>query len=655
MRCASASLPLATKTLALAMIAGFALTASAAHARPSKKYNVERSADRSSDESDSGSEDERGRWRSGSAAIIVDGNTGKVLYEENADALRHPASVTKVMTLYLLFEQLEAGNLKLTSQLPVSAKASAQQPSKLGLAPGSTIEVEDAIKAIVTRSANDVAVVIAEAIGGSESGFAELMTAKAQSLGMRRTTYRNASGLPNPNQLTTARDLSILGRAVQDRFPKYYKYFSTRTFYYRGRAIGNHNRLLGRVDGVDGIKTGYTRASGFNLLTSVKRGDRYLVGVVLGGRSGGSRDNRMADLIGDYLPRAYAGRRTAPMVAERGDGAAPDQLALAAPLPQAADRDEMAPRIAPLPPARQMEVRQAALDGGTTEEPDQGDEVETASLPEEPQVRAGSNAPITPTAVKTVAIQRPTQAKVASFSTTPGVLGYLSSSSQTMVDPVREAENLAKARAAARAVAGEIPMPAAQANRRITGTNVARADQATGRGSARVAGAPVRTASLVPMVPAPRPEKATAAAAPVKDQDRVPAQRPQAAAPAKPAEPQKVASLAPAAPKAAPEPAPAAAKAAEKAADQRPASARSGWVIQIGAYDRESEARAKLDLARSKMKGAAGSADPYTEKVTKGSTELYRARFAGFDDQDSANRACRLLKRNDFACISLRN
>ena len=156
--------------------------------------------------------------------------------------------------------------------------------------PGSTIAVEDAIKGIVTRSANDASVVVAEAIAGDEDDFAKLMTRKAQALGMTRTVYKNASGLPDDDQITTARDQSILGRAVQERFPRYYKYFSTRSFTFRGQSIGNHNRLLGRVEGVDGIKTGYIRASGFNLVTSVHRGNRYVVAVVMGGSSAGSRD-----------------------------------------------------------------------------------------------------------------------------------------------------------------------------------------------------------------------------------------------------------------------------------------------------------------------------------------------------------------------------
>jgi D-alanyl-D-alanine carboxypeptidase len=258
------------------------------------------------------------------SAVVVDVNSGRTLYESAADGLRHPASITKVMTLYMLFEQLEAGRLTLNSPLPVSAYAAAQAPTKLGLHTGDTLRVEDAINGMVTRSANDAAVAVAEALGGSEANFAAMMTRKARSLGMTRTVYRNASGLPDPGQITTARDLAILGIAVQDRFPRYYRYFATRSFVYRGRGIANHNRLLGNVEGVDGIKTGYTRASGFNLLTSVRRGERQLVAVIMGGRSGGSRDASMRQLIDAWMPRAYAGnRQTRSLLADASSAPAP--------------------------------------------------------------------------------------------------------------------------------------------------------------------------------------------------------------------------------------------------------------------------------------------------------------------------------------------
>src|SRR3954467_10215888 len=235
------------------------------------------------------------------AAIVIDDKSGQVLHEDHADEPRHPASLPKIMTLYLLFEQLEAGTGKLHTPSPISTQAAIQNPTKLGLKANQTINVEDAIKGLVTKSANDAAVVVAEAIGGSEDEFAKLMTLKARALGMTSTTYVNASGLPALEQITTARDQAVLGRSVQHRFPGYYQYFATPSFHYKGVVMHNHNALLRQVKGVDGIKTGYTEASGYNLVSSVRRDDRHIVAVVLGGTSNAARDARMRQLIEDHI------------------------------------------------------------------------------------------------------------------------------------------------------------------------------------------------------------------------------------------------------------------------------------------------------------------------------------------------------------------
>ncbi|MDQ0504792.1 D-alanyl-D-alanine carboxypeptidase [Xanthobacter agilis] len=618
MRTASASLSLLTKGLAVAFLAGFVLTTTAADAKPRKSAQTERSKSSSKTKKAAATrtivQDDGGRWHYGSSAIVVDANTGRVLYEDDADALRHPASVTKVMTLYLLFEQIEAGRLKLSSDLPVSAKAAAQSPTKLGLRPGSTLEVEDAIKGIVTRSANDAAVVIAEALGGTESNFAEMMTQKARALGMSRTTFRNASGLPNPNQVTTARDLSVLGRAIQDRFPKEYRYFATRTFYFRGEAIGNHNRLVGSVEGVDGIKTGYTQASGFNLLTSLKRDDRYMVAVVLGGRSAGSRDARMRSLLAETLPRAYAGARTAPKITEDDDGPIAMVAPLSAPLPRAADREAIPVHdVAPLP-----KPQYAVL----APEP-----ATTASIPTTGSVKSGSVAPIRPVAVKTVSIQRPVAASAAApavsaaasataaargFSNSAGVLGYM--------EPTA-------------------PAPAAQA---VTTAAQGRARQPAPKPQTVADGSGEKDASRY--APPPRPTTMAERAAHVVAQETPMSAPMSAQAPARAAQPvaEKPIRTASIAPVAIPE------------RSEKPATARSGWGIQIGAFGAEKEARAKLDLAQNKAHSVLGGADPYTEKTVKGSTALYRARFTGLDEK-SAKAACRLLQRNAFACMTIKN
>ncbi len=233
------------------------------------------------------------------AAIVVHVDSGDVLFDRYSNERRYPASLTKMMTLYLLFEELEAGRLTLTSDLSVSAQAAAQPPSKLGLTVGTTIDVETAIKALVVKSANDAAVVVADAIAGSEWRFAQKMTEKARALGMTQTSFRNASGLPNSRQVTTARDLATLGRRLAQDFPQYFHYFTTTSFAWSGKTYLTHNALVRTFPGADGLKTGYTRVSGFNLATSVTRDGNRLIGVVLGGRSVRTRDAHMRAILTD--------------------------------------------------------------------------------------------------------------------------------------------------------------------------------------------------------------------------------------------------------------------------------------------------------------------------------------------------------------------
>lgn len=247
------------------------------------------------------------------AAIVIDANSGEVLYDKRADSPRYPASVTKVMTLYLTFEALSEGRMKLTDRVVMSPRAAAQAPTKIGLRPGDSMSVDEAIKAMTVKSANDVAVAMAERLAGSESRFAALMTLRGQELGMRNTRFVNASGLPDSRQISTARDLAILSRAVMRDFPQYYSYFSVRGFTFRGNYIKGHNRLLDNMEGFDGLKTGYTNASGFNLAGSAVRDGRRLIAVVLGGPSTAWRDNNMEDLLltgFDVMKRRAKGERT---------------------------------------------------------------------------------------------------------------------------------------------------------------------------------------------------------------------------------------------------------------------------------------------------------------------------------------------------------
>ncbi|MND69565.1 D-alanyl-D-alanine carboxypeptidase DacA precursor [compost metagenome] len=300
------------------------------------------------------------------AGIVVDAKSGKVLYGEDPDGLRYPASLTKMMTLYLTFEALEAGRFSIDSKVPVSANAAKEPPSKLGVRAGGSVTVDQAIRALVTRSANDMATALGEYVGGSEERFAQLMTNKARALGMTRTTYRNANGLPNTAQMTTARDQARLGIALRQHFPQYYGYFSIRTFQFGKQTIGNHNRLVGTVKGVDGIKTGYTRAAGSNLATSAQLDGRSIVAVVLGGRSSAARDATMRKLVAEYLPKASRGgssnliAQTAPSVPATPVPRTPAVMAEVSESRQVAALD--LPNSGPMPDARyeQREQRPTA-------------------------------------------------------------------------------------------------------------------------------------------------------------------------------------------------------------------------------------------------------------------------------------------------------
>jgi D-alanyl-D-alanine carboxypeptidase (penicillin-binding protein 5/6) len=271
-------------------------------------------------------------------AIVMDARTGEVLYAERADSPRYPASVTKLMTFYLTFEALAAGRAHLADQVMVSPLAAAQPPTKLGLRAGETIGLGDALHAMAVHSANDMAVAVSEKIGGTESRFSALMTLKAQQLGMTNTRYVNANGLPDSRQVSTARDLAILTRALLRDYPQYYGFFSQQQFSYRGRTYVNTNHLLGRMPGVDGLKTGFTNAAGFNLAASAMRNGNRLIAVVMGGSSGASRNDNVESLLltgFDVLERRARGeniqvaqnlfqaapsyRFTPPMRAEQGD------------------------------------------------------------------------------------------------------------------------------------------------------------------------------------------------------------------------------------------------------------------------------------------------------------------------------------------------
>lgn len=497
------------------------------------------------------------------AAMVVDAKTGRTLHAVNEDAARIPASLTKVMTLYMLFEQMERGRFSMDSELKVSSYAASQPPTKLGLRAGSTIAVEDAIKSMITLSANDSSVVVAENIAGSEEAFADQMTRKARSLGMSSTRFYNPHGLPHsPPNLTTARDLTILARAIQERFPKYYPLFSTRAFQYGSRTIRGHNRLLGKVEGVDGIKTGYTRASGFNLMTSAKSEGRHVVSVVLGGRSGASRDKIMTDLVLASLPRASTSGRASVMTAE-----APEPEERPRSIQQVA-----AAEPAPIPVPRPRHQQQAE------EQPLPAAARAYAPMP--------TTTPIAPPRPVAVAGGQPLQIsgmRPVTATTTPSAMRWSIGAQPADAKVLRPPANVDVTSSIAKA-----PEPAAE---------------------------PVKIAEAKAEIPA-APVARKVEAAPARIQ--------------------------------APEPAPA-------MSHQAAVVASGKWVIQLGATDDEGKAKEILARAKAKASTSLASASAFTEKVEKGGSTLFRARFAGFDDPKDAQNACTQLKRGGFSCFATRS
>jgi len=507
------------------------------------------------------------------AGIVVDAKTGKTLYASSADSYRYPASLTKIMTLYIVFEELEAGRLSLDSRLKVSKYASGRPPSKLGLRPGETIKVKDAIMALVTKSANDVASVVAENIGGSERGFAKRMTRTAHQIGMSKTNFNNPHGLPDNGQRTTARDMATLGRAIQERFPQYYGYFKTRAYKYKGRTYGNHNKLLGRVKGVDGIKTGYIRASGFNLVTSVNRDGRHIVAVVMGGKTGASRNAQMTKLINRYLPKASRGPKTAPAIAM--PNVQPQFVASALenpPLPVAKPGNEPAPATgAPMVLAFTEPAKAAAVPmPAPTSVPGFGDDV-----------------PLPPKSIK----QR--------FDSTFAVA--------TSLPPIPpESPDMSL-------TTNSIPATALRrAAREKTGQDV----------SVQVAsasGQPIKTVT-VETIRVDTTSVETISAAMAEASESI----------------------------------------AEGDADDTVTVATSdtrdvepGWQVQIAATETEGQAITMLKNAKARTGAALRGRSPYTEPVDANGQTLYRARFIGFESKSAAWKACKTLKKADYACFAI--
>jgi len=531
------------------------------------------------------------------AAFVMDAHTGRVIYARNADDQCYPASLTKVMTLYMLFEDLEAGKVRLDTPLRVSARASGQAPSRLGLKPGETITVRNAILALVTKSANDVAATVAENLAGTEQKFAQRMTARARAIGMKNTQFMNASGLPNTRQHTTARDMATLAKRVQTDFPQYYHYFSAEEFVWKGSTIRNHNRLLGKYQGTTGLKTGYIAASGFNLTATVARDGKSLIGVVMGGKSARARDAEMMAILDQAMPKAVAMR----------DGKT--RFAAAAPTPQVKP-------AAISSSDRQALAALAAEDHDPDEESYTGTEriasLTAAPVPAAPiaiapvskiaavSIAAPAVAPVAAPAVLPIAAPaRPAPAAIAQApAAQPGILGVLPP--QQPGTPVQTASSQAKpqadqVKAYALAALHKAEGPVRQAGRQI-GNFIVTPAQASEGPQATQPGVGLRTA--------------------VSESARsVPGH-------------------------------------AWRAGD--PLIPEGSWVIQIGAYADQSDAVERIRSAIKAAPSELGKAVPVTIPVkTADNRMLYRSRFGGFDGEREARNACGRLARKSISCITI--
>ncbi len=525
------------------------------------------------------------------AGIVIDAKTGNTLYSYAADSARYPASVTKVMTLYVLFQELEAGRLRLSTRMTVSRHATQAVPSKLNLRAGSTIKVEDAIKALVTKSANDVARVIAEHISGSEAAFARRMTATARALGMSRTTYANASGLHNSRQVTTVRDQAKLGMAIFQHFPRYYEYFQTRSFTYAGNTYGNHNRLLGER-GVDGIKTGYTRASGFNLLTAARQNNRHIVVVGFGFDSGNARNAKVRELIRRYMDKGRRGsywRQAAiPKIGAQG---AQNNFAVAAntpvtPAPRPAGRDG-APNVTPL-------ISSVPITATTL----------VASIPA--SAISVQSAPLPAPLLASRAVHLPPTSST-SIVQTPIVVALLEPPLELIPSPSSRSPQ-------ANTIALIPPTPVQTRPDDILGqwiTNNFSLD-ANNSNSAQVSG--VR--ALLP--PANIGTTVRIGSSANQAIDLMTSGSVNTTPP--------------------------------------PANTETGsfWVVQIGAPHSQDIAQTLLNTATQRI-GELNNFRPYIERFEKTGQTFYRARFTGFNARASAISMCEQIKQNDMSCLAVQS
>lgn len=648
------------------------------------------------------------------AAMILDANTGAVLHNDNADERRHPASLTKMMTLYLTFEIIEQGRMSMSSKVTISQEAASVAPSKLDLDPGEEITVREAILSLITKSANDVAVALAEKIGGSERNFVRLMNAKARELGMTRTNFENASGLPDDDQVTSARDMITLGLHLQDDYPQYYGMFATRSFSFRGRSYRNHNTLMNNFGGIDGIKTGYTRDSGFNLVTSVRRNGRHLVGAVFGGGSAAARNGEMRVLLTRAFSRAsrvktrkpapplVAQLKAPPKRAERPVPPKPTVLAQATPKPDRPAPDRPAPQqkaIAQQTPAAGPEQAPEVI------KPAVRAQIAIGEAPAEPESSAQSELARTETPGESAPPPVQVVSKVRRIMVAPRRAAKATQPNPSQTTDM-EASDQDDDRAGSTGVkTANAPVSAAQtdapARPVLASTSLSDAPNVTetivpkttpGQPPA-LASAIDSRASLGASDVSPAVEKATAtstdALVPQVAALQAPSNAPSMAhapAPAETRMPPKVmtASLtppfsAPATPEPkveTPRPRAATRPTAERGAapvqrgmrpstlqaqavamsDGRPARVATAdpgsgrFEIQIGAYASMNDAQRALGAVQARAGGVVASYASVTQPVDKGGRTIYRARFRGFDANSAAN-TCVALRKQSFDCF----
>lgn len=617
--------------------------------------------------------------------MILDANTGAVLHADEADELRRPASLTKMMTLYLAFETLQSGRMTMSDRIKISQEAANQAPSKLELEPGEEITVSDAVRALITKSANDVAVALAEKIGGSEKNFVRLMNTRARDLGMSKTHFENASGLPNDDQVTTARDMITLGLRLQDDFPNYYPLFATRQFRFNRASYRNHNTLLHSFQGIDGIKTGYTQKSGFNLVSSVRRGGRHVVGAVFGGSSAASRNGEMRALLSRALARAstvktrkpapqlIAKLKSAPVLAERPkpkDKPAVEVAAVSPPVvrpfapaakPAPTEIKAPQPRAALAPVAKPAAVQQPTPIVEPAKAETGAFEPEAAPV----AIAGAAPAPVDVFKVKRIMVaprQGPRAPAVSADQTTDMPPADSANDpiaeSLTVLPPSAPEDNSATLAATDQtdtdtetviakttlADATAVRVPSALDNRAsmlgardvapppvpiAQGAPKSATMSATMSGpiSGPMAAQPVKSAAPRHVVKA----AATLPAMPI-ERGRAPSSL-QAQASQFSAVPQRMASLQPAA-----------------APAQAPATGATRYEIQIGAYSSIDEAQRALSSAQTRAAALLAAYPSVTHPVQKAGRQVFRARFTGFDSARAA-RTCTELRRQAIDCF----